>query len=380
MPTENNNPPLQGLKVVDLTRVLAGPLCTQILGDFGADIIKVEPPSGDQSRGSGPPFHDGSSSMFYGLNRNKRSIVIDLNSDEGKSQIRQLIRTADVLVHNFKPGTMERWGLSFDDLKEQQSRLIMVAISGFGTDGPLGGTPGYDGSAGAWTGVISANGDQHSGPMRIGLSVVDVSTGLHAAIGVLLALKALERDGVGQYIDMSLYDCAFPLLHPHAANWLYSNVETARSGNQHPTFTPMGVYDTSDDPIYLAVSTDRNFHKLCEILDISHVLEDERFTCMANRAKNRSALIDIINSKLKQEKSEELALKLNKADIPAGAVLSVAQALSHPHAEHRQMVVSVHDQKLLGIPIKLSRTPGRISRLPPNIDADRADILAEMGS
>ncbi len=318
--------------------------------------------------------------MFYGLNRNKRSIVIDLSSEEGKLEIRRLIRNADVLVHNFKPGTMERWGLSFHELKEQQPRLIMVAISGFGADGPLGGTPGYDGSAGAWTGVISANGEQRSGPMRFGLSVVDVSTGLHAAIGVLLALKALERDGIGQYLDMSLYDCAFPLLHPHAANWLYSNAETERSGNQHPTFTPMGVYDTADDPIYLAVSTDRNFIKLCDILDVPHLLEDERFTSMENRAKNRDCLIEIVNQKLKQEKSEELALRLNQADIPAGVVLSVGQALSHPHAEYRQMVVSVQDQKLLGIPIKLSRTPGKISRLPPNIDADRNEILAEMDS
>lgn len=364
MKQNSDLPPLHGYKVVDLTRVLAGPLCTQILGDYGADVIKIEPPTGDQSRTSGPPYYDESSAMYYGLNRNKRSAVLDLKHADQRLSLKRLLSDAAVLIHNFKPGTMEKWGLSYEDLRHEFPKLIVVSISGFGSDGPLGGTPGYDGSAGAWTGVIASNGNE-SGPMRIGLSVVDVSTGLHAAIGILLAIKAMERDGAGQYLDMSLYDCGLAMLHPHGANWLHGSRDTPRTGNQHPTFTPMGIYETADKPIYLAISTDVNFRKFCHVMEMPELAEDEKFSNADGRLENRSELMGIVTVALKKVAAERVVEKLNQADIPAGVVLKVDEALEHPHAFHREMNLEVEGQRFVGLPIKLSRTPGGVFRVPP---------------
>ena len=357
-------PPLHGYKVIDLTRVLAGPLCTQILGDYGADVIKIEPPSGDQSRSSGPPYCNESSAMYYGLNRNKRSAVLDFKVADQRLMLEQLLSDATVLIHNFKPGTMEKWGFGYEILKQKFPKLIMVSISGFGADGPLGGTPGYDGSAGAWAGVIASNGDV-CGPMRIGLSVVDISTGLHAAIGVLLAIKAMERDGVGQYIDMSLYDCGLAMLHPHGSNWLHGNADTPRTGNQHPTFTPMGIYETADKPIYLAVSTDLNFRKFCQIMQMPELAQAEKYLTSEGRLTHRTELMSIVAQALKTVSAESIVEKLNQADIPAGVVLKVNEALELPHALHRDMNVQLDGQRFVGVPIKLSRTPGGVFRVPP---------------
>lgn len=371
--------PLSGVRVLDLSRVLAGPFCAQMLGDFGADVIKVEPPAGDQGRTSGPPFIEGDSAMFHGLNRNKRGLALDLSQPEGREVLLRLLASTDVVVENFKPGTLEKWGLGYADLKADFPRLIMVSITGFGTDGPLGGTPGYDGSAGAWTGVIAANGSKETGPMRLGLSVVDVSTGLHSVIGVLLALRARDQTSRGQHLDMSLFDCAFPLLNPHVANWLQGGERTPRTGNQHPTFTPMGLYPTGDHPIYLAVSTDRNFSALCKVLGKDEWLEDPRFKNMVARALHRTELIEIVTEAFAAERAEDLALRLNGADIPAGAVLHVADALAHPHTAHREMLVEVDGYRTLGLPVKLSATPGQIRRAPPGFAQHTREILQEAG-
>ncbi|TSH89169.1 CoA transferase [Verticiella sediminum] len=371
--------PLAGIRVLDLSRVLAGPLCAQMLGDYGADVIKVEPPAGDQGRSSGPPYLDGDSAMYYGLNRNKRGIALDLSRPEGRDVMHQLLGDADVLIHNFKPGTLERWGLDYDTLKADFPRLIMVSITGFGATGPLGGTPGYDGSAGAWAGVIAANGSIESGPMRLGISVVDVSTGLHAALGVLLALQARNHTDRGQHIDLALFDCSLPLLNPHVANWLQGGERTPLTGNQHPTFTPMGVYQTADHPIYLAVSTDRNFVALCNVLGRPEWAADPRFASMAARARHRTELIELITQAFSREKAQELALRLNATGIPAGAVLHVAEALAHPHTLHRNMYVEVDGYRTIGLPIKLSDTPGQIRRVPPAFGQHTHEVLAEAG-
>lgn len=371
--------PLSGIRVLDLSRVLAGPFCAQMLGDFGADVIKVEPPAGDQGRTSGPPFVEGDSAMFHGLNRNKRGLALDLAKPQGREVLLQMLAGTDVVVENFKPGTLEKWGLGYADLKADFPGLIMVSITGFGADGPLGGTPGYDGSAGAWTGVIAANGSAETGPMRLGISVVDVSTGLHSVIGVLLALRARDQTGRGQHLDMSLFDCAFPLLNPHVANWLQGGERTPRTGNQHPTFTPMGLYPTGDHPIYLAVSTDRNFAAFCRVLGKAEWIEDPRFKDMAARALHRTELIALVTAAFASEKAEDLAARLNAADIPAGAVLHVADALAHPHTAHRQMLVEVDGYRTLGLPVKLSATPGRVRRAPPAFGEHTQEVLREAG-
>lgn len=371
--------PLDGVRVLDLSRVLAGPFCAQMLGDFGADVIKVEPPAGDQGRTSGPPLVEGESAMFHGLNRNKRGLALDLSKPAGREVLLRLLADTDVVVENFKPGTLEKWGLGYADLKTDFPRLIMVSITGFGADGPLGGTPGYDGSAGAWAGVIAANGSPETGPMRIGISVVDVSTGLHSVIGVLLALRARDQAGRGQHLDMSLFDCAFPLLNPHVANWLQGGERTPLTGNQHPTFTPMGLYQAGDGPIYVAVSTDRNFAALCKVLGRQEWLEDPRFKDMAARALHRSELIELVTEAFASERAEELAMRLNAADIPAGAVLHVADALAHPHTAHRGMLVEFAGHRTLGLPVKLSATPGQIRRAPPAFGQHTQEILEEAG-
>jgi crotonobetainyl-CoA:carnitine CoA-transferase CaiB-like acyl-CoA transferase/tripartite-type tricarboxylate transporter receptor subunit TctC len=371
--------PLSGVRVLDLSRVLAGPFCAQMLGDFGADVIKVEPPAGDQGRTSGPPLIEGESAMFHGLNRNKRGISLDMSTSCGREVFLRLLADADVVVENFKPGTLENWGLSYADLKMDFPRLIMVSITGFGADGPLGGTPGYDGSAGAWTGVIAANGSEETGPMRLGISVVDVSTGLHSVIGVLLALRARDQNGRGQHLDMSLFDCAFPLLNPHVANWLQGDERTPRTGNQHPTFTPMGLYPTADNPIYLAVSTEKNFASLCKILGRHDWLEDRRFADMTARLSHRDELIALVTKAFASEHAEDLAMRLNAAGIPAGAVLHVADALAHPHTRHRKMLIEANGFRTLGLPVKLSATPGKIRCAPPTFGQHTEEILLQAG-
>ncbi|MGH8845484.1 MAG: CaiB/BaiF CoA transferase family protein, partial [Advenella sp.] len=219
--TQTHTPPasLTGIRVVDLTRVLGGPYCTQILADHGAEVLKIEPPAGDETRGWGPPFIEDTAAYFMGVNRNKKGLVADLSTEGGQLFLRELLSQADVLIENFKPGTLEKWGLGKDALQKEFPQLIHCCISGFGADGPLGGLPGYDACAQALCGLMSVNGEKGGAPTRVGLPVVDMVTGLNAAIGVLLAVNERRSSGQGQYLDISLFDCAVSLLHPHAPNY-----------------------------------------------------------------------------------------------------------------------------------------------------------------
>ena len=229
---------LAGIRVIDLSRILGGPYCGQILGDHGADVLKVEPPQGDDTRTWGPPFKDGVASYYMGLNRNKLGTQLDLASEQGRSVLLGLLAGADVLVENFKTGTMEKWGLGYEQLAQRFPRLIHCRVSGFGSDGPLGGLAGYDAAVQALTGIMSVNGEVGGEPLRVGLPVVDLVTGLNAAIGVLLALQERERSGKGQFVEASLYDCGLSLLHPHAANWFADGREPKLTGNAHPNIYP----------------------------------------------------------------------------------------------------------------------------------------------
>lgn len=250
---------LDGLRVIDLTRVLGGPYCTQMLGDHGADILKIEPPGGDETRTWGPPFHNGLSAYFLGANRNKRSIVLDLTQPDGHAKLLKLLVDADVMVENFKPGTLEKWGLGYKEvLAEQFPRLIHCCVSGFGADGPMGGLPGYDAAIQAMCGLMSINGDPAGEPIRIGVPIVDMVAGLNAAIGILLALQERARSGKGQSIDITLHDSAISVLHPHTPNYLYSGRVPQRSGNAHPNISPYDTYKTRTTPIFLAVETTDN--------------------------------------------------------------------------------------------------------------------------
>lgn len=358
---------LAGCKVVDLSRVLGGPYCTQILADHGAEVTKIEPPSGDETRGWGPPFLGDTASYFIGVNRNKRGMAVDLSQPAGQELVRTLLADADVLVENFKPGTLEKWGLDYETLSAAFPRLVHCRISGFGADGPLGGLPGYDACAQAMCGLMSVNGDADGEATRVGLPVVDMVTGLNAAVGILLALNEREKSGLGQFVDMTLFDCAISLLHPHAANFFYSGKTPQRSGNAHPNIAPYETFETQTGAIFLAVGNNTQFAGLLRVLSAEHLGADPRFVTNAERLKHRDALREALGALLASEDAAVLADKLLRHGVPAAPVLMVPDILSHPHTLHRNMVMHEGDYHAVASPIKLSRTPASLRRLPPKL-------------
>ena len=365
---------MAGLRVIDLSRVLGGPYCTQILADHGADVVKVEPPAGDETRDWGPPFHEDDAAYFIGTNRNKRSIGLDLATEDGRSVLMKMLETADVLIENFKPGTLDKWGIGNDYLREKFPRLIHCRISGFGGDGPLGGLPGYDACAQAMGGLMSVNGEDGGESTRVGLPVVDMVTGLNAAVAILLALNERQRSGLGQFLDITLYDCALSLLHPHAPNYIYSGKLPKPTGNAHPNIAPYETLPTNRGPIFLAVGNNRQFASLARTLGAPALAEDPRFATNADRLKNRAALHERLAELLREHDPVEFSERLLRAGVPAAAVQNVAQALDHPHTAHRNMVWRRGDYVGLGTPIKLSRTPGGLRSSPPDLGASNDEF------
>ena len=368
---------LSGIKVIDASRVLGGPYAGQILGDHGADVIKVEPPAGDETRGWGPPFQDGTASYFLGLNRNKRGIELDLAQPAGRDALLRLLETADVFVENFKTGTLERWGLGRDELERRFPRLIHCRVSGFGADGPRGGLPGYDAAIQALSGIMSVNGEQGGAPLRVGLPVVDMATGLNAVIGVLMALYERTRSGKGQFVEATLYDCGISLLHPHLPNYYLSDNVPQRSGNAHPNISPYDLYKTRDVPIFLAVGNDRQFATLCRVIDRPGLARDARFLTIKDRNNNRDALKVELEAALAAFDCEPLAEKLVTSGVPCGAVRTVDQVVADPHTLHREMVVDIGKYRGTGSPIKMSRTPASYRRPPPRFNEHTEAVLTE---
>ncbi|WP_353152029.1 CoA transferase [Pollutimonas bauzanensis] len=373
-----NGGALQGCKVIDLSRVLGGPYCTQILGDHGAEVFKIEPPSGDETRGWGPPFLDGTASYFLGVNRNKYGLSLDLSAPDGQAFLKTLLQDADVLVENFKPGTLEKWGLGPETLQAQFPRLIHCRISGFGADGPLGGLPGYDACAQALCGLMSVNGDADSEPTRVGLPVVDMVTGLNAALAILMAVNERHRSNQGQFLDITLFDCAISLLHPHAANFFLSNNVPQRTGNAHPNIAPYESFSTQDGELFLAVGNNRQFELLAQVLEDTDLAQDPRFTSNADRLAHRAELRARLSGLLKQHVAADLAQVLLKKGVPAAPVLNVAEILDHPHTRHRGMVLEQGGYRAIASPIKLSRTPAALRRLPPSFGEHTERVRAEM--
>lgn len=371
---------LAGLKVVDLSRVLGGPYCTQILSDHGASVIKVEPPMGDETRTWGPPFVDGTASYFFGVNRNKRDIALDLSRPEGREVVQRLLADADVLVENFKTGTMEKWGLGYEAvLRERFPRLIHCRVSGFGADGPLGGAPGYDAVAQAIGGLMSINGDPASGPTRIGIPIVDMTTGLNAVIGILLALAERQRSGLGQFVDVTLFDTAVGLLHPHAANWFVNGQVPALAGSGHPNVVPYDKFETRSGEVFLGIGNDGQFRKFCDFVGMPELATDPRYASNGERNRNRVALRASIGTLLADRDAAELCDSLLKAGVPAGPVNLLPQVLEHPHTLHREMVVEFDGgQRGLGIPVKLSRTPGSVRAPAPALGQHTREVLREL--
>ncbi|MDE2516676.1 MAG: CoA transferase [Rhodospirillales bacterium] len=371
---------LAGLKVIDLTRVLGGPYCTMILSDHGAEVIKIEPPQGDETRDWGPPFHEGDASYFLGVNRNKRSLGLDIGKRAGQEALLRLLDGADVLVENFKPGAMEKWGLGYHAvLAERFPRLIHCRVSGFGGEGPLGGLPGYDAILQAMTGLMSANGDPTTGPMRMGTAIVDMGTGLYSAVGILMALREREMSGRGQYLDMTLYDCGMSLLHPQAANFFLNGKRPMPTGNPHPNLVPYDKFKTRTCEIFIASGNNGQFRKLCAIIGRPEMADDPRYADNGQRNINRVALGAALTEAFAACDGEEIAMALIKGGVPAGPVLPVDQSTAAAHTAHREMVTELDWYKGLGTPIKMSRTPGGTRRVPPRFGEHGAEILREHG-
>ncbi len=366
MQVTTNQGSLHNIKVIDLSRVLGGPYCTQILADHGADVLKIEPPQGDETRGWGPPFNaQGTASYFLGLNRNKRGMTMDLYDPAQRGELLKLLETADVLVENFKTGSMEKWGLGFETLHAKYPRLIHCRVSGFGADGPLGGLPGYDAAIQAMSGLMSINGEKGGSPLRMGIPVVDIATGMSAALGILLALQERHASGKGQFVESSLYNNGLALLHPHSANHLLDGRVPGRSGNAHPNIVPYDTFATGTDPIFLAIGNDAQFAKLVQTLGAPELATDARFVSNAQRNTNRIALKTALEERLQLFACEPLADQLIRSGVPCAPIQNIAQALSNPHTQHGDMVVKIGDYQGIASPIKLSRTPASYRLAPP---------------
>lgn len=375
---------LAGVKVIDLTRVLGGPYATMILSDHGADVIKIEPPQGDEVRDWGPPFleHDDGTrdaSYFLGVNRNKRAIALDIGTEAGRAVLLRLLEGADVLVENFKPGSMERWGIGYETLSARFPRLIHCRVSGFGADGPLGGMPGYDAILQAMTGLMSVNGDPSTGPMRLGTPMVDLGTGLYSVVAIMMAMHERTRSGLGQFLDMTLHDCGMALLHPQAANYFLNGRRPVQTGNPHPNLAPYEKYQTKTGEIFIAIGNNGQFKKLCALIDRPALAEDPRFTDNADRLQNRPALIDALAEVFAETDGVSLTTELLAAGLPAGPVMPVDAAMAAPHTVHREMVTELGEYKALGTPIKMSRTPGGTRAAPPRFAQHTEEVLTQHG-
>ena len=375
------NPALNGIKVLDLTRVLGGPYATQILADHGAIVTKVESHLGDEVREWGPPFTNGMASYFINVNRNKRSIAMDLKETAGKEILFKLLEQTDILIENFKTGTMEKWGLGYEEiLKNKFPKLIHCRISGFGAKGPLGGAPGYDAIVQAMTGMMTVNGTPESGNVRMGAPFVDMGTGLYSTIGILMALHERNQSNQGQFIDMTLYDSALALMHPHNANFFLSGKAGKATGNSHPNISPYDKFKTATNEIFMGIGNDAGFARLCNALNLKKLVDDERFKTNGDRVKNRLQLTQYLEKALSNVDGVEFSEKLLSAGVPAGPVRNIEEAIKHGQTKERKMVIEKDFYTGIASPIKFSRSENvGIKHTPPAIGEHSTEILKELG-
>ncbi len=377
--------PLAGVRVLDLGRHLAGPTCAMWLGDLGADVIKIEKPGeGDDGRASGPPFFDGQSAFFLAANRNKRSIELDIKQPEGQEIFRRLAETADVVVENFRPGVMDALGIGYQAMAERNPRIIYCSISGFGADGPYADRPGLDQIIQGVSGLMSVTGFEGGEPVRVGIPIADLLTGLFAAYGVLAALQARERTGRGQHVQTSLLEGMVGMLSFQAVRYLNGAGAPPPAGNHHPLNAPYGVFRAKDGYLTIGATGAKRWRKLCEVLAAEEWLDDPRFKTNGDRYRNRELLAELISERLQAHTIDEWERILNAAGIPCGPIYRIDQALEHPQVRHRQMVVELPHPamgtvRLLGLPVKLSETPGAIRLAPPLLGQHTDEVLREIG-
>jgi crotonobetainyl-CoA:carnitine CoA-transferase CaiB-like acyl-CoA transferase len=376
---------LSGLKVIDLSRVLAGPYCSMILGDLGADVIKIEAPGGsDDTRSWSPPDIAGQSAYYLCANRNKRAMTLNLKTEAGREIFRELVKRADILVQNFVPGTMEKWKLSYDQLKPLNPALIYCSVSGFGENGPYKELPGYDAIIQAMGGMMSITGSEESGPMKVGVAISDLAAGLYAVVGILAAVHERARSGTGQKIDISLFDAQISLLANVSSNYLISGEVPRRYGNQHPNIVPYQTFTVKDGEIVVAVGNDKQFKKFCELIDLPHLSQDSKFAANSARLVNRDELIAILSESLRKFTADSLQKMLNESGIPTGPILNLQQLFNDPQVTAREMKVEMPHPAagsvpLVGSPLKLTRTKVKYERHPPMVGEHTDEILTEYG-
>jgi succinate---hydroxymethylglutarate CoA-transferase len=382
----SENGPLAGIRVLDLTRILAGPLCTMMLGDMGADVIKVEPPeTGDDTRAWGPPFLADDAVYFLGVNRNKRSLTLNMAVPEGQKVLAGLIQKADVLIDNFRLGTLEKWGFADAWFERHAPRLVRCSITGYGSSGPKAALPGYDFILQAESGLMSICGEPDGRPTKYGVAIVDVCTGMLASNSILAALHARERTGKGQKVELSLYETSLAMLVNVAASYLAAGRNAGRFGNGHPSIVPYTTYQTADGMIALGVGNERQFARVAEVLGHPEWAKDAQFTSNRARVENRSVIDGLINAALSHDKADAWLAKLKAAGIPCGKINSVAEALDDAQTAARRMIETIEHPatgalKMLGIPFKFSATACSVRRPPPTLGQHSEEILSgELG-
>ncbi len=377
---------LAGLRILDLSRVLAGPWCTQMLGDLGAEVIKVERPGqGDDTRHWGPPFdpRTGDAAYFQCANRNKRSLAVDFSSPVGADLLRRLAAGCDVLVENFKPGTLERYGLGAQQLLAAQPRLIICSISGFGHSGPLRERAGYDFIVQAMGGLMSVTGPEDAG-YKCGVAVADLFTGMHAVVGILAALRHRDRTGLGQHIDLALFDCQLSMLANLASQWLCDGQSPRRLGNAHPTIAPYETLPCADGELVLAVGNDAQFRRCVEALGRAEWAQDPRFSSNARRLQHREDLRELLAGELRRNSREHWVTRFEALGVPATAVASVPEALQHPQSLARDMLGPLDPAEPDGrlavqSPLKLSLSPVQTRYPPPRLGEHSERLLRDLG-
>ena len=377
--------PLEGIKVLDLSRALAGPYCTMMLADMGAEIIKIEIPGrGDDSRGWGPPFVEGESAYFMSVNRNKKSITLNLKEEKAFEIIHRLIKKADILLENFRPGTMEKLRLSYNEVKEINPKIIYCSISGFGQDGPYRLLPGMDQILQGMGGLMSITGEPDGPPIKVGVAVADIAGGMFAAYGVLVALFNRERSGKGQRIDLSLLDCQIAWLTYRAGSFFASGEIPKPLGSGHPVIVPYQAFKAKDTYVNIAVGNDQLWDKFCRAVGLENIIDNPEFVTNPMRVKNREELIRIIGDVIATKETEEWLKLLTDAGVPCGPILTLDKIFSDPQVLHRDMVKELDHQKagrikVTGVPIKLSKTPGEILTAPPALGQHTIEILTSLG-
>lgn len=370
--------PLDGIKVVDLTQAMAGPYCTMLLADAGADVIKVEPPAGDQFR------YFASGANMINFNRNKRGIALDLRTDEGKEIVLKLSAKADIFVENFTPGTAERLGVGYDVISNLNPRIIYASISGFGQNGPYRERPAYDTTVQAMSGIMDITGEADRPPVKMGPMLIDPGAGSYAALSIVLALLIREKTGRGRRIDASLLDVAISWMNFFITAYSMDHKIPQRHGTANPYFAPFQVFDTKDKPIYIGVTTERLWRNLCLALDLGHLVDDPRFTTIEKRFENRDELARLVTEVTSQHKCDEVLEKLLAARVPCSPVLNLAEALQDPQVIHRGMVVDTDYPgkgrvKITRSPIFLSEIPTQIRRRAPLLGEHTVEVLREIG-